>query len=366
MNSIYEERQKSLRTFLQRESQDVAVIMSPTNIYYLTGFRGEPHERFMALVLFEDKQDTLLFLPTLDVQAAEKSGFVQQLIPVSDTEDAYAIFASTVGNVASIAIEKSYVTVTNFEVMGQHYPLEIFSNVEEIIFNMRKQKTAAEIKHVRAAIALTEAGLENVLKKLTSNLTELQVKAMLEYELTMLGAEGFAFDTTVLSGENSSLPHGVSSGRVIEASDFLLIDFGIFLNGYCSDITRTFVVGDATTKQIEIYEAVLAANENALEEVRVGIGWKKIDLAARNYITEAGYGAYFTHRVGHGLGLEVHEHPSIHHENEELIEAGVLFTIEPGIYVPGLGGVRIEDDVYVNGQGVVEVLTTFPKRLISI
>lgn len=366
MHTIYEDRQNNLRAYLQTTNQSVAVIMSPKNVYYFTGFQGEPHERFMALVLFKDKKETILFLPTLDLQVASSVAFVEKLHPISDTEDAYGVFATELGHVTKIALEKAYLSVTNFERLVAHYPRAIFSNITDVILQMRRKKSRLEIDHVRAAIEIAETGLTTLLEKIRPNLTELQVKAMLEYELTMLGAEGFAFQTTVLSGENSALPHGSSGQGIIKTGDFLLIDFGIVLNGYCSDITRTFLVGDASTEQIAIYEAVLAANEAAIDQVKLGGQLREIDLAARKTITDANYGEYFTHRVGHGLGLDVHEEPSIHHENEGLVEEGLLFTIEPGIYVPGFGGVRIEDNIYVNEQGEVEVLTAFPKKLISI
>lgn len=197
-------------------------------------------------------------------------------------------------------------------------------------------------------------------------MTELTVKALLEFELKRLGAEQMAFDTLVLSGQNSALPHGVSSDKQIEQGDFLLFDFGVYVEQYCSDITRTFIVGEASVEQKLIYETVRKANEAAIAVVQTGALLKDVDLAAREVIEQAGYGQYFTHRVGHGMGLDVHEAPSVHHENEREIERGLLFTIEPGIYIPGMGGVRIEDDIYVGSDGTVDVLTSYTKELVSI
>ncbi len=142
-----------------------------------------------------------------------------------------------------------------------------------------------------------------------------------------------------------------------------MFDFGVTVNGYHSDITRTFLVNQGTKEQIAMYETVKEANERAIRAVKVGRPLKEIDLAARNFIAQKGYGNYFTHRIGHGLGLEVHEPPSLHEQNDMPVQKGMLFTIEPGIYIPDLGGVRIEDDVYVNEAGEIEVLTTYPKEL---
>src|SRR5699024_8710667 len=171
------------------------------------------------------------------------------------------------------------------------------------------------------------------------------------------------FSTIVLSGEKSALPHGVPGDRKIQQGDFLLIDFGVIIDGYCSDITRTFVIGEASEKQTEIYHIVLEATNAGIAAVQAGVPLKEFDIAARKVIQDSGYGEYYNNRVGHGLGLEVHEEPSVHGKNEESAEKGLLFTIEPGIYIPEFGGVRIEDNVYINEDGKAEVLTSFPKEL---
>lgn len=364
MENMYKQRQAKLIEHLQQENTDIALVMSPTNIYYYTGFHADPHERFMMLAIEVKAARTSLYLPSLDEQAASDVALVDELIPVSDVEDGYELMANRLGSaVTSIGLEKNYFTVAQYEQLMSHYREVDFSNIEGFILEARKRKTEAEIKHVRQAIAITEQALEAVTKQIKVGMTELAVKALLEYELTVLGAEGLAFDTTVLTGENSALPHGSSGNRQIATGDFLLIDFGIYLNKYCSDITRTFVIGEASVEQKAIYETVLAANEQAIAKVKLSNPLKQIDHAARSIIEANGYGEHFTHRVGHGMGLEVHEYPSIHGANENLLEAGLLFTIEPGIYIAGLGGVRIEDDIYIDASGNVEVLTRFPKKL---
>lgn len=363
MKEIYLLRQEKVRAFLAESEIDSAVIMSQANIYYLTGLEIEAHERFLALVVHKEEPKTSLYLPTLDLETANKTACVDSFITVSDTENGYMKFREHVGDKLVLAIEKEYVTVSEYDSFVNYYPTATFLNIGEFMLTLREQKSVEESEKVRAAIQMTEKGLDNVLEKLEAGMTELDVKALLEYELTKLGAEGFAFDTTVLTGENSALPHGASGDLVLKAGDFLLMDFGIKLKGYCSDITRTFMIGSGTTEQKAMYETVLAANQKAIAAVKVGVALKEIDLVARKVIEEAGYGEYFTHRIGHGMGIDVHEQPSIHHENEAVVEPGLLFTIEPGIYVPGVGGVRIEDDLYVTMKGDVEVLTTYPKKL---
>jgi|SRR5690625_5160872 len=367
-NKMYTTRQKQLENYIQQTLKvEVALIMSPINVYYYTGFQTDPHERFFAFVIDATSGETTLFLPTLDKNAAEEQAHVDKLIPISDTDDAYKKFAEIIGsNVTSFVYEKSYVTVAQHEQISQYFSKASFTDIEPLISSVRRKKSSAEITQVKKAINITEAGLKKTIKRIKQGMTETEIKAELEYQLMLLGAEGIAFDTIVLSGEKSALPHGVPGGRKIENSDFLLFDFGVTVNGYHSDLTRTFIIGEGTDKQVDIYETVRLANEKAIAQVNVGQPLKNVDLAARDYISSKQYGAYFTHRIGHGLGLDVHEQPSIHHENEELMEPGLLFTIEPGIYIPDLGGVRIEDNVYINEQGEVEVLTTYPKQLTYI
>lgn len=365
---MLEKRRKMLISHLTSEKNvDLAFIISPLHIYYYTGFQSEPHERFFALTIDTKTEKTRLFVPTLDLEAAQKVVEVDELIPISDSEDPYAILKNSLpAEIQTIAVEKSYLSLLKYEQLKALYPDVSFVNVENYIHKERMKKSSEEINHVRKAIEITEHGLKNTLEKITPGLTELQIKAELEYQLTLLGSEGLAFDTVVLSGKKSALPHGSAGHRKVQEGDILLFDLGIRISGYHSDITRTFVVGKSNEKQKEIYETVRIANERAIEAVHVGKPLKSIDLAARQYIDEKGYGQYFIHRTGHGLGLDVHEPPSIHHENEDKIEKGLLFTIEPGIYLPSIGGVRIEDNIYVNEQGKVEVLTTFPKIFTEI
>src|SRR5699024_10377453 len=199
--------------------------------------------------------------------------------------------------------------------------------IDDVIMDQRQVKTESEIAKVKKAIDITEQGIEKTIANVESGMTEIEVKRMLEQHLFELGAEDMAFDSIVLTGTRSALPHGVASDVVIESGDFLLIDVGIKLHHYHSDITRTFIVGKANDKQKEIYNTVKEANEKAIEAVKVGEKLKTIDIAARTYIEERGYGPYFTHRTGHGLGIDVHEFPFIHGENEAPITNGLLFTI---------------------------------------
>jgi len=237
--------------------------------------------------------------------------------------------------------------------------------VEEPLREMRLIKSAEEVARIRHAVRLVEQALSESLKKVKPGVTEMEIVAELEYQMKRLGADGPSFDTMVLAGEKSALPHGTPGSRQVREGDLLLFDLGVAADGYVSDITRTFAIGEISAQLREIYETVLAANEAAIAEVRPGVTLAHLDQTARRVIEEKGYGPYFMHRLGHGLGMDVHEYPSVHGQNQDVLRPGMVFTIEPGIYLPGVGGVRIEDDVLVTDSGC-DVLTQFPKQLTVI
>ncbi len=365
---MYKARQKRLMNYLKEELHvESAIIMSPTNVYYYTGFQAEPHERFFAFFIQTKTEKTCLFLPTLDENAAKKNTTIDEIVPIADTENAYEKFAKSVGtSLRSFAVEKSFVTVAQYEQLMNQFPQAQVKSIESFIQQERIKKSSEEADNIKKAVQITEKGLVNTLELIQIGMTEGQIKAELEYQLMKLGPDGIAFNTIVLSGENTALPHGVPGSREIQQGDFLLFDFGVTVNGYHSDLTRTFIVGEGSPEQIEIYETVCRANEKAIEAIKVGKPLKDIDLAARDYIDAKHYGEYFTHRIGHGLGLDVHEQPSIHGENNTFIEPGMLFTVEPGIYVPKVGGVRIEDNIYITEDEEVLVLSSFRKALTYI
>ena len=192
--------------------------------------------------------------------------------------------------------------------------------------------------------------------------TELEIVAAIEYELKKKGITDMSFATMVLTGANGASPHGTPGQTKIQKGDFVLFDLGVIVDGYCSDITRTVAYGEINDKQKEIYDTVLKAQLAAIDASNPEVTCANVDLTARKIISDAGYGEYFPHRLGHGLGIGVHEYPSLTETNELQLEAGMVYTIEPGIYVPNVAGVRIEDDILVTKNGV-EILTKFPKEL---
>ena len=235
----------------------------------------------------------------------------------------------------------------------------------DLMARLRAAKTEEEIDAMRAAQAIAEKALEEVLELIRPGMTEKQVMAELVYRTLRHGSEGNAFDPIVVSGPNSSLPHGVPGERVIQKGDFVTMDFGCLKEGYCSDMTRTIAVGEATEEMRNVYHIVLQAQLAGIAVARAGIPGKEIDAAARKVITEAGYGPYFGHGFGHSLGLDIHESPSANLRGEEPMPVGAVCSAEPGIYLPGRFGVRIEDVMILREKGC-EVITKAPKKLIIL
>lgn len=363
--SEFQQRINQLKNELTKENIDLALITDPANVFYYTGFNSDPHERFMAFAFEPKNEKFTMFVPALDQDAAKGESIIEDIIPISDEEDPFQILSENIdGDIQKIGVETNVVSMFRHQELQRIFPKAEFVNIESPINAQRIKKSREEINYLQEAVDIIEKVLAEGIKHVNVGMTELELAGQLELLMKKFGAVGPSFSTIVLAGEKSALPHGVPGDRAFQNGDFLLIDFGVVTkNGYCSDITRTFVIGEATEKQKEIYDIVLASNQAGIDAVKAGEPLKNFDLAARRVIDDKGYGEYFNNRIGHGLGIEVHEAPSVHQNNEDIAEPGLFFTIEPGIYIPEFGGVRIEDEVYINENGDAEVLTSFPKEL---
>jgi Xaa-Pro dipeptidase len=360
-----QKRFQQLYAFMEKEQLDAVLITSPKHVYYMTGFFTDPHERFLGLVIPLSGEPSLI-VPALDREAAANASSVQQIFTHTDTQNPYEVLQKALpGGLKRLGLEKHYLTVERYEAIAAAVSAQQYVDVEQPLRDMRLVKSPEEVARIKRAVQVVEDVLREGLKKVKPGVTEIEIVAELEYQMKRLGAEGPSFSTMVLAGEKSALPHGKPGDRKIQNGELLLFDLGVYVNGYASDITRTFAVGEINQQLREIYETVLAANEAAIAAVRPGVSLASLDGAARDLIAAKGYGEYFMHRLGHGLGMDVHEYPSVHGENHETLRSGMVFTIEPGIYLPGAGGVRIEDDVLVTENGC-EILTQFPKELTVI
>lgn len=223
--------------------------------------------------------------------------------------------------------------------------------LDRVVEEIRQVKEAHELERIEAAAALTDRAFDHILGMIAPGMTEREVALELEFFMRRNGSDDIAFDPIVASGPNSARPHAGVSDRVIGSGEFLKLDFGARVDGYCSDMTRTVVVGAASDRHREIYEAVRAANAVGVAAVRSGVTGKDVDAAARQSLADAGFGEYFTHGLGHGVGLDVHEMPTLGQRSRDSLRTGAVVTIEPGVYMPGFGGVRIEDLVVVEERG---------------
>ncbi len=236
---------------------------------------------------------------------------------------------------------------------------------ENLFYKMREVKSDDEVAKIKKACEITDKAFSHMLEYIKVGMTEKEISNELEHTLKMFGGTKASFDSIVASGPNGALPHATPGDRKVQKCDLITLDFGCYYDRYASDMTRTIAVGDISEEQEKIYNTVLKAQLAGVQAARAGITGKELDQVCRDVITEAGYGEYFRHGTGHGLGLDVHEGPGVSSGNLEPLEVGNVVTVEPGIYVPGLGGVRIEDDILITEDGC-KILNTSRKELIKI
>lgn len=349
---------EKIRTALKEHQLDGILITSPYNRRYISNFSGTS-----GVVLIS--QEKALFITDFRyVEQAKKQckGFevIQQKLNMSE-EIANLI---AVNGIKRLGFEQDYVTYSSFKEFEKAFRIELIP-VSGIIEKLRLIKTESEIKILKEAAEIADAAFTHILTFIQLGKTELEVANELEFFMRKAGATSSSFDTIVASGYRSALPHGVASSKAIEKGELVTMDFGAYYNGYVSDITRTVAVGEISEPLKEIYQIVLEAQKRGIEGIKPGMSGKVADALTRDYITEKGYGEYFGHSTGHGIGLEVHEGPALSFKSDVILEPGMAVTVEPGIYIPNLGGVRIEDDTLITNTGN-ERLTLSTKELIIL
>lgn len=366
MSSEIQARHTKLAGLMRHTGLDAAAFVPGPNLAYLTGVHFRMMER-PIIAFFPTVGDPAIVIPALEhSQMARRASFDIRYFPYTDTEGhepALEQACRALGLAGKrLGVEGLKMRVLEGQLIQRFAPGCALENADELLSGLRLHKDANEIAAMRRAIRATELALERTVAAVRAGMTERQIANILRTALAESGGGEDAFEPVVLSGPNSAEPHGSISDRPVAEGELLLFDFGTKLDGYASDLTRTFAVGTPDVAVIRIYETVLAANEAATRVAGPGVPAQAVDRAARAVITAAGYGEYFLHRTGHGLGLDIHEQPYIREGNSQVLEPGMVFTIEPGIYMPGVGGVRIEDDVLVTANGV-EVLTAYPRAL---
>lgn len=349
---------QKLRKILQEQNIDGILITNEYNRRYMTGFTGTAG---VAIVSQNDAVFITDFRYTEQATAQIKDYRIVQHEATLLEEIATQVKAM---GIKLLGFEKDSVSYGTYELYKNVIQTDLVP-VSGLIEKIRLIKTAQEINIIKVACEIADHAFTHILDYIKPGKTELDVSNELEFFMRQQGATQSSFDTIVASGLRSALPHGVATNKVIEKGDFVTLDFGALYNGYISDITRTVAVGEPSEKLVEMYNTVLASQLLALEKVGPGLTGIQADAIARDYLTEKGYGEAFGHSLGHGIGLEVHEGPGLSKRSNMVLEPGMAVTIEPGVYVPGVGGVRIEDDILITESGN-ELLTHSTKELIIL
>lgn len=340
------------------------VLLPGHNLQYLTGVHFHLLER-PFMVFFPPEGDAVVALPSLEAKQFVDTGFDGQVFAWQDAEGYESAFeqafaALTIGN-GRIGVEGLTMRFRESEIIRHFAPNATLVDADEALIALRVQKSVEEIDHHRAAVQISERALAQLLDELTLGMTEREAARRLTQLQQALGGEN-NFPPIVLFGARSALPHGSPNDTQLQEGDTVLIDFGTTYHGYYSDITRTFFAGHPGDEMLKVYDAVLAANKAGRAAATAGISGAELDRITAQALIDSGYADYVVHRTGHGLGLDIHEHPNISADNDSLLEAGMVFTIEPGLYLPDVGGVRIEDDVYITDAGTAESLSSFPRE----
>ena len=349
-----------LQNFLKNNFEAI-IISSPENRRYFTGFPSS--DGYLVVT----KNDAVFFTDSRYIEAAQKSVKncrAQKLTRVSNEIKDYI----REKNIIKIYTERNRVTVSDYDFFKTVFsPCRVTASkkLEKETDNIRRAKSEEEKEYILTAQKIAENAFEHILTFIKPGVTEKQIALELDFYMLSHGAEAVSFETIAVTGAKSSMPHGVPDETVVKNGDFITMDFGAVCKGYHSDMTRTVAVGEVTEEQKTVYETVLKAQKKALSVLKKGLPCSEADKAARDIIDNAGYGDYFGHSTGHGVGVEIHENPTLAPKSTDILEIGDVVTVEPGIYLPGKFGVRIEDMALITENGY-ENLTSSPKELIIL
>ncbi|MFZ2589048.1 M24 family metallopeptidase [Paucilactobacillus nenjiangensis] len=334
---------------------DIAYISDPMTINYLTGFYSDPIERVLALLIFPDNEP-FLFAPALEVEAIKDTGWKYPVYGYLDHEAPFSMIADQIkkrnNNPINWGIEQDQLTVSRASSLkAQFQDADLSFDLTPVVQAFRLIKSAEEIELLNEAGKWADFAFKVGFEAVKIGKTEQQVAAELEYALKQHGISQMSFDTLIQAGTHAAEPHGATSSKAIANNEMVLFDLGTIYKGYISDASRTIAVGTLNDKQKDIYNVTLEAQLTAQDYAKPGVTAAELDKVARDIITKAGYGDYFIHRLGHGMGMSEHEFPSIMEGNDLVLQPGMCFSIEPGIYIPEVAGVRIEDCVHITETG---------------
>lgn len=351
---------KRVQDILQKRSIDAIIISNGKNMRYVSGFSGATGYLYVS----ENRHAVITdFRYTIQAEK-EADGYEIITIGSGGYEEVLNDSIKTDG-IRRLGFEAEDMLFGDYHRLKEQLVVDELVPIGYDITDMRRIKTARELDFIRKAESIGDQVFTEILSFIKPGLTELEVAAKIEYLLKINGANGLSFPSIVVSGINSSMPHGEPTHRKIETGEFLTMDFGCVYEGYCSDMTRTIVIGKASEKQRHVYQTVLEAQTAALNYIKAGCQGKDVDKVARDIINKAGYEGCFGHGLGHSVGLDIHENPRLNAKEESILFAGMTETVEPGIYIKGFGGVRIEDLVVVTETGC-ENFTHSEKKLIEL
>jgi len=357
-----------LISILDNQDLDALALVPGSNFRYATGGNFHLMERPTLLIVSKTCRP-IAILPVLEVESFAQLNIDADIVEWQDSDGYQSAFDkgfNKLGSISKIGVEGQRMRVFEMQAIEKSLPNITIVNAQKLISKMRLIKDHQEIEHLRQAVKIAESALTDTIKFVTVNKTEIEIKNFLIQQLYQHGAEDIAFDPIVLAAENSALPHGHSRNDYhISEDDCLLFDFGATVNGYHSDITRTFFVGSASDEYKNIYAAVLKANQIGKKISKPKLTLHDLDDQVLNSLCDSGYEDLIVHKTGHGLGMDVHEDPYVMRNNQEVLEAGMVITIEPGLYKQGSLGVRIEDNILITDSGC-ESLTSFSKDLTVI
>lgn len=357
MSDIYRNRVARAQRSMVELGYELMVLFPGSNMRYLSGFYDEPGERMLFFLLPAEGKPVFLVPELYEQQLREVSTF-EEIRVWRDSEGPIRLLGEVLkeyskGRINVLIDDRMWAIF--FLMLKEVMPRANFSLASKVMKSLRMIKTEDEINCLKRAGSIADSAFREVLRLRIYGMSELDIASSIEEAMRREGAEGTAFETLVASGANSALPHHRAGLRKIDIGDVVILDYGCRVGGYCADITRTVVCGKTTEEVKRVYEIVHRAQEKGVKAVKKGTLAQEIDRAARSMIDGAGYGEYFIHRTGHGIGLDVHEEPYIVEGNKLLLEEGMAFSVEPGIYIPGRFGVRIEDIIVVGSQGAERI-----------
>lgn len=357
---------------LEKTEIDLAVISHPLHLKYFLNIDVNPHER-VALFFVSRTGEGILFVPELDLQLAQAGDWYGRVLTYSDNQNPWEIIAQDVlpyfktTTLTLLGLETQHLSFERGNILQSLCPESKIVSIDQLLNDQKVLKSTTEIAKMVRAGALADIAFSVGFSFLKEGVSEQEVVTEIEYQLKKYGVKEMSFATIVLFGERSALPHGVPSNeRRLQKNEPVLFDLGVYFDGYTSDASRTVFFGTPTELFEKVYDTVLTAQTEAQKYACKGIHASTLDKMARNIIADAGYNLYFTHRLGHGLGMSIHEYPDISENSDAILDVGMCFSIEPGIYLPEKFGVRIEDCVYIDEHGEAVSFTQTPKKLLSI